>query len=103
MSLQCSTTQRCILSCGKCIWDIESMLSNLQSTTHKWIGVKFICTIFVHKFLLDVQDKSIEVDLNSIDDEGELGFGDSNNDVNIQRVAGTTRDALLRHLRSLNN
>ena len=50
-----------------------------------------------------MQDESTEVDLNSIDDEGELGFGDSNNDVNVQRVAGTTRDALLRHLRSLNN
>lgn len=66
--------------------------------------VKLICAIFVlHNFLIDVQDESTEVDLNSIDDEGELGFGDSNNDVNVQRVAGTTRDALLRHLRSLNN
>ena len=39
--------------------------------------VKLICAIFVlHNFLIDVQDESTEVDLNSIDDEGELGFGD---------------------------
>jgi len=79
-------------------WPLASGSEDLPFT------VKLICAIFIlHNFLIDVRDESTEVDLNSIDDEGELGFGDPNNDANVQRVAGTTRDVLLRHLRSLNN
>ena len=74
----------------KTLWDIESTLSNLQSATHSKsedlpFTVKLIYITFnLHNYLIDVQDESIEVNSNNIDNKGEFY---PNNDANIQKVA----------------